>query len=80
MQTQRVRRPANASVASCPICGGQHSFDFQTTIDEVVGVMYMMTSRVEIRTCAVVCPVKGTQFVVDVPVVLWSGQTLVAIQ
>jgi hypothetical protein len=43
-------------------------------------VMHMMTSRTETLTCAVSCPTKGTQFLVDVPVTLWSGQTLVSIR
>jgi hypothetical protein len=80
MQTVRSSHPANVAVAKCPACGGQHAFDFQAVIDEVVGVMHLMTSRTETRSCAVSCPTKGTQFMVDVPVTLWSGQTLVNIR
>ena len=80
MQTVRSSRPARVAVAKCPACRGQHSFDFQAVIDEVVGVMHMMTSRVETRSCAVTCPTKNTTIMVDVPVTLWSGQTLVDVK
>jgi hypothetical protein len=55
-------------------------YDFQAVIDEVVGVMHMMTMKVETKSCAVACPEKGSSFVVDVPVTLVSGQTLVALK
>lgn len=55
-------------------------YDFQAVIDEVVGVMHMMTMKVETRSCAVACPAKGSSFVVDVPVTLVSGQTLVTLK
>ncbi|MGZ5452425.1 MAG: hypothetical protein ACXW5U_31710 [Thermoanaerobaculia bacterium] len=49
-------------------------------IDEIVDVMFMMTVRTETTACAVVCPTKGQEFMVDVPVTLYSGQSVVSIQ
>jgi hypothetical protein len=80
MHTVRKSLQTNVGMAKCPVCGGQHTFNFQAVIDEVVGVMHMTTSRVDTRSCSVTCPTKGTQFMVDVPVTLWSGQTLVNIR
>lgn len=76
LRTERVRRTVSVSSTMCPICGGTHEFDFRALIEQVVGVMHMMTSHVESRTCWAQCPTNGGQFVVDVEVTLWSGQTL----
>ena len=77
MQTIRRARLETVSVASCPVCSGEHSFDFQAVIEERIGVMHAFTIRRETRSCAVICPDKGKRFMVDVPVTLAAGQTLV---
>lgn len=79
IQKQRVTQTTSISLTQCPICAEVHSFDFNVLIEEMVGVMHMMTSRVERRTCAVNCPTKGGSFIVDVPVTLWSGQELLRV-
>lgn len=68
------------TVTSCPSCGKDHTFDFQLVMDEVTDVVFMMASWVEKRSCTVSCPTTGKSFVVDVPVTLWSGQTLVSVK
>ncbi len=80
LRTERYVQTTSISVATCPICQEVHDYDFKVMIDQAVGVMHMMTSRVERRTCAVTCPSKGGAFVVEVPVTLWSGQELVGIR
>ena len=80
MQTVRNRKRESVTVAPCPICGGEHDFDLQATIDEVIGIMHMYTTRTEMTSCSLSCPEKGSYFVVDVPVVLSSGQSLVSIK
>lgn len=80
MQTIRKRQRESITVTDCPHCGAAHQFDLQAIIDETIGVMHMFTSRTEVKSCAVSCPDKGASFVVDVPVVLTSGQTLVSVK
>jgi len=80
MHNIRSSRSASVVLTSCPACGQQHSFDFQAIIDEVVGVMHFMAIRTETRTCAVNCPNSGKLIMVDVPVTLYSGQTLVSVK
>jgi Na+-translocating ferredoxin:NAD+ oxidoreductase RnfC subunit len=58
MRTVRTTRAEHFSVAHCPICNGEHVYDFQAVIDEVVGVMHMMMMKVETKSCAVTCPEK----------------------
>jgi len=79
MRTVRKRYTKAVAVTSCPSCGNEHSFDFQLVMDEVTDVAFMMTSWVETSSCTVTCPKTGKDFVVDVPVTLWSGQTLVSV-
>lgn len=79
MRKQRVTQEASVSLAECPICNEVHYFNFSALIEEEIGVMHMMTSRVENRSCAVTCPTKGGNFMVDVPVTLWSGQKLIKV-
>lgn len=78
-RTQRVTQTTSISLTQCPICNEVHSFDFKVLIEEMVGVMHMMTSRVDTRACTVNCPTKGGSFMVDVPVTLWSGQELLGV-
>lgn len=80
MQTIRKRQSESITVTDCPHCGGEHQFDLQAIIDETIGVMHLMTMRTEIKSCSVLCPDKSASFVVDVPVVLSSGQTLVSVK
>jgi RNase P subunit RPR2 len=80
MQTVRSRQTETVAVTDCPHCGSAHRFDLQAVIDEVIGVMHMVTTRTEIKTCAVTCPDKGQTLMVDVPVLLTSGQTLVSVK
>ena len=80
MQTIRKRQRESVTVAPCPICGGGHDFDLQATIDERIGVMHMYTTRTVTKSCSLSCPEKGGAFVVDIPVVLTSGQSLVSIK
>lgn len=79
MRKERVHQTVSVSSALCPVCGATHDLDFVALIEQVVGVMHMMTSRVESLTCLAQCPTKGEQFVVDVEVTLWSGQTLLRV-
>lgn len=79
VQSQRFTQTTSISLTQCPICNQVHNYDFNVLIQEIVGVMHMMTSRVESRTCAVTCPAKGGSFMVDVPVTLWSGQKLLKV-
>jgi hypothetical protein len=80
MRTIRSRQTETVTVTDCPHCGASHQFDLQAVIDETIGVMHMMTIRTEVKTCAVTCPDKGQTLMVDVPVLLTSGQTLVSIK
>lgn len=80
MRTVRSKRAEHFSVAHCPMCSGKHIYDFQAVIDEVVDVMHMMTMKVETRPYSLACPEKAGSFVVDVPVTLVSGQTLVTLK
>ena len=80
MQTIRKRQCETVTVTGCPHCGKEHQFDLQAVIDETIGVMHMFTTWTETRSCAVSCPETGATFVVDVPVVLTSGQTLVSVK
>lgn len=80
MRTVRKILSKTVPVAKCPLCGKEHSFDFQLIIEEVVDVVFMMTSRSESKSCAVICPNKQAEFVVDVPVTLWSGQSLLEVK
>lgn len=80
METVRTNRPQSFEISKCPACGGSHSFNLTAVIDESVGGMFLMTMRTEIMTCSLTCPVKGTTIVVDVPVTLVSGQSLVKVR
>jgi len=80
METIRVKRQQPFKIKKCPACKKKHSFNLTAIIDEVVGGMFMMTTRVEIMTCSLTCPDKGTTIVVEVPVTLMSGQSLVEVQ
>lgn len=80
MQTIRKSKRETITVSNCPHCGSEHQFDLQAIIDETIGVMHMMTVRKEIKPCAVSCPENGNIFMVDVPVILTSGQTLVSVR
>lgn len=80
LRKERYVQTTNISVTKCPICQKLHDYDFKVMIAQAVGVMHMMTSWVEQRTCAVTCPSKGGTFMVEVPVTLWSGQELVGIR
>jgi uncharacterized ParB-like nuclease family protein len=80
MHIERGTMSVTLSEIHCPICNGKHKYDFQALIDEVCGVMHMMTFKTETRACTVTCLAKGGSFVVDVPVSLSSGQTLVALK
>ena len=80
MQTIRRRQSETVTVTDCPHRGGTHAFNLQAVIEETLGVMHMMTTRIEIKSCAVTCPDKGKTLMVDVPVVLSSGQSLVSVK
>lgn len=80
METVRTRRPQPVEVKKCPACGGGHSFNLTAVIDELVGGMFMMTMHTETVTCSVTCPVKGVTIVIDVPVTLTSGESLVGVR
>lgn len=80
MQTIRVSRPEPFEIKKCPACGKKHSFNLTAIIEEVVGGIFMMTQRVETMTCSLTCPRKGITIVVDVPVTLVSGQSLVEVR
>ena len=80
MQTIRSRKSESVTVTDCPHCGASHQFDLQAVIDETIGVMHMFRMRTEVMTCAVTCPEKGQTLMVDVPVLMTSGQSLVSIQ
>jgi hypothetical protein len=55
-------------------------YNFQAIIDEVVGVIHMMRMFSDTKSITVVCPENGGAFVVDVPVALYSGQSLVSLK
>lgn len=76
MDTITRSQSESAVVKPCPICGGRHEYNLRATIEETVGVMHMMVSRIETRSCTVVCPEKKEPFLIEVPVSLWSGQSL----
>lgn len=80
MEKVRTNRPQPFKVTNCPACGGDHSFNLTIIIDELVGGMFMMTMRTETITCSLTCPVKGTTIVIDVPVTLISGQSVVQVK
>ena len=80
MESVRTNRSQPFEVCKCPACGGSHSFDLTVVMDESVGGMFLMTMRTETMTCSLVCPVKGATIVVDVPVTLMSGQSLVEVR
>jgi hypothetical protein len=80
MDVERGSQSESVSVDPCPACGQAHVFNFTAIIDEVVGVMHMMLSRTETKTCGVSCPVTSKRFAVDVPVMLFSGQALVYVR
>ncbi len=71
-----TRTQSETLSVTCPICGRQHKYNFKAIIEEVIGIMHLMVARTESKSCSVVCPDKGSSFVVDVPITLWSGQSL----
>ena len=80
MRTVRNAHSQTIADVQCPHCGQKHSFNFRVVIDAVVDVSFMMRFWVETTSCAVVCPTKGEEFMVDVPVTLYSGQSLVSVR
>lgn len=80
MQVERSTQSESVTVDPCPVCGQAHLFSFTAIIDEVVGVMHLMVPRMETKTCGVTCPVTSKRFAVDVPVMLFSGQKLIAVK
>ena len=80
METVRKNRAQTFKVSKCPACNGKHSFNLTAVIDELIGGIFMMTIRTETVACSLTCPVKGTTIVVDVPVTLMPGQSLVQVR
>lgn len=80
METIRTSRQQLFKVDKCPACGGSHSYNLTTVIDESIGGMFMMTLRTETVACSLTCPAKGVPIVIDVPVTLVSGQSLVQVR
>ena len=80
MRKVRSTQKQQALVRECPHCGASHQFDLTAVIDAIVDVMHMMSVREEVRSCSVICPVKNLPIIVDVPVTLYSGQTLINVQ
>lgn len=80
MKTVRSNRPQPFEVSKCPACDGKHSFNLTVVIDSLVGGMFMMTMRNETMSCSLTCPVKGTTIIVEVPVTLVSGESLVQVR
>lgn len=80
MEKVQRNRQQTIEITNCPACGGKHSFNLTVVIDEQVGGLFLMTMRTETRTCGLICPVKGTTIVVEVPVTLVSGQSLIQVR
>lgn len=76
MSKVQAHRRVTLDVKECPICGDSHAFDFSALVETQMDVMHFMVSRKETRACSVSCPTKGKHFVIDVPITLWSGETL----
>lgn len=79
LRVERVRQAISVSNVACPACGATHTVDLEALIEQVVGVMHMMTSWTETHTCLAQCPTTGDDFAIDVDVTLWSGQTLLQV-
>lgn len=63
-------------VENCGLCGNSHSFPITMLLDEEIGVLGMTTTRLEISRVVLVCPEKGGNIVVTIPVKLTSFQSL----
>ena len=80
MKTIRTRRDQPFEVTNCPACGAKHSFNLAVVIDSEVGGMFMMTMRVETMACSLTCPNKNATIMVDVPLTLISGESLISVR